>query len=195
MNSLEENSLLEEQGYSPAVTQETKAQAIRQALNGQRRLMTRAPDRVNIADVESVETVAERYIADCAVAGILPNMEGLCCVLGLSRAWVYQYLREKPNSESAMYINRLRMAWASLRISLAERQVLSAPMSIFLLKNSSMGFSDTPDNNELTPISPDPERPTWAYGMTEKEYREANIKRILESLPDLIEEDAPPGGD
>lgn len=186
--------LPEEQPYSPAVTQETKAAAIRQALNGQKALMIRSPDRVDIADVEAVETAAKKYIADCSTAGILPNIEGLCCVLGFSRQWLYQFLKEKPNSESAAYINRLRMAWTSLRISLAERQILSAPTTIFLLKNSGMGFSDVPADNSETPMQADPNRPEWAYGMSESEYAEAARKRIAAMVASLPEPDEPEEG-
>jgi len=185
--------LPEEQPYSPAVTQETKAAAIRQALNGQRGLMIRSPDRVDISDVDAVERAADKYIADCKTAGILPNVEGLCCVLGFSRQWLYQYLREKPNSESAAYISRLRMAWTSLRISLAERQILSAPTTIFLLKNSGMGFSDMPADNGDSQT--DVNRPGWAYGMAEGEYvREA--RKRLEAISDALPEpDDADGGD
>ena len=186
--------LPEEQPYSPAITQETKAAAIRQALNGQRGLMIRSPDRVDIADVDAVEHAAQKYIADCNTAGILPNIEGLCCVLGFSRQWLYQFLREKSSSESAAYINRLRMAWTSLRISLAERQILSAPTTIFLLKNSGMGFSDVPADNSETPMQADPNRPAWAYGMSESEYAEAVRKRIAAMVASLPEPDEPEEG-
>ena len=186
--------LPEEQPYSPAITQETKAAAIRQALNGQRGLMIRSPDRVDIADVDAVEHAAQKYIADCNTAGILPNIEGLCCVLGFSRQWLYQFLREKSSSESAAYINRLRMAWTSLRISLAERQILSAPTTIFLLKNSGMGFSDVPADNSETPMQADPNRPEWAYGMSESEYAEAVRKRIAAMVASLPEPDEPEEG-
>ncbi|MBQ9257970.1 MAG: hypothetical protein IJ181_12760 [Acidaminococcaceae bacterium] len=184
------------QPYSSEQTQEVKAVAIRQALSGQRALMIRSPDRVDIADVEAVEQAANKYIADCSTAGILPNIEGLCCVLGFSRQWLYQFLKEKPNSESAAFINRLRMAWTSLRISLAERQILSAPTTIFLLKNSGMGFSDVPADNNEAPIQTDPYRPEWAYGMSESEYAEAARKRIdamIASLPEPEDfDDIPP---
>lgn len=187
MGVTQDNNFLEDQGYSPAITQETKAAAIRQALNGQRGLMIRSPDRVDISDVEAVETAANRYIADCSTAGILPNIEGLCCVLGFSRQWLYKFLREKPNSESAAYINRLRMAWTSLRIGLAERQILSAPTTIFLLKNSGMGFADVPLDNNEAPVQTDPNRPEWAYGLSDAEYVEEirkHFEGIVEALPD-----------
>lgn len=183
------DELPEEQPYSPAITQETKAQAIRQALNGQKALMVRSTDRVDIADVEAVETAAKKYIADCSTAGILPNIEGLCCVLGFSRQWLYQFLKEKPNSESAQFINKLRMAWTSLRISLAERQILSAPTTIFLLKNSGMGFADVPLDNTEAPIQTDANRPEWAYGMSESEYAAASRKRIADIIAALPEPD------
>lgn len=189
MNDIDNLELPEGQPYSPQQTQETKAAAIRQALNGQRGLMIRSPDRVDISDVEAVEAAAKKYIADCSTAGILPNVEGLCCVLGFSRQWLYQFLREKPNSESAAYLNRLRMAWTSLRISLAERQILSAPTTIFLLKNSGMGFADVPLDNTEAPIQTDPNRPEWAYGMSESEYAAASRKRIADIIAALPEPD------
>lgn len=181
--------LPEEQPYSPAITQETKAQAIRQALNGQKALMVRSTGRVDISDVEAVEQAAGKYVDDCKTAGILPNLVGLCCILGISRQWMYQYLREKPNSESAQFINKLRMAWTSLRISLAERQILSAPTTIFLLKNSGMGFADVPLDNTETPMQIDPNRPSWAYGMSESEYAAASRKRIAAMIAALPEPD------
>lgn len=186
--------LPEEQPYSPAITQETKAQAIRQALNGQKALMVRSTGRVDISDVEAVEQAAGKYVDDCKTAGILPNLVGLCCILGISRQWMYQYLREKPNSESAQFINKLRMAWTSLRISLAERQILSAPTTIFLLKNSGMGFSDVPSDNSETSMQADPNRPEWAYGMSESEYAEAVRKRIAAMVASLPEPDEPEEG-
>ena len=156
--------------------------------------MVRSTGRVDISDVEAVEQAAGKYVDDCKTAGILPNLVGLCCILGISRQWMYQYLREKPNSESAQFINKLRMAWTSLRISLAERQILSAPTTIFLLKNSGMGFSDVPSDNSETSMQADPNRPEWAYGMSESEYAEAVRKRIAAMVASLPEPDEPEEG-
>ena len=191
MNNSQDSSLPEVTGkqYSPKQTQEVKAAAIRQAVEGQKSLMVRSDIRTDISDVQAVAEVAERYINDCAMAGLLPNTEGLCCALGLSRAWFYQFLREKASSPSALYLNKLRMAWVSLRISLAERQVLDPAMCIFVLKNSHMGFVNEPDGNDEMPMQTDPNRPEWAYGMSEAEYAAASRKRIADIIAALPEPD------
>ena len=128
--------------YSPRETSLIRKQAIQQAINSQKDLFLKSKDMVDISNINALTDRATEYIDACQNAGLVPNLEGLACCCGFSRAWLYLYLKEHPETESAMFIDRLRLGWASLRMSLAETKVLDPASSIFVLKNSNLGFAD-----------------------------------------------------
>ena len=144
----------ESRGYSPEKTAEVRKSAIRQAIRASRHLYVKSKERVNISDIEAVERAALSYVDACDAAGLPPNLEGLCCACGFSRQWLYQFLHDHPEHESAKYIDGLRLGWASLRMSLAESKQLDPASVIFALKNSGMGFSDRQEVEIVQPTDP-----------------------------------------
>lgn len=56
--------------------------------------------------------------------------------------------------------------------------MLDAPTTIFLLKNSHLGFVNEPQADDEPSF--DPNRPVWAYGLSDEEYEEQNLRRIRE---------------
>lgn len=127
--------------YNPKQTDEVRKSAIRKAIQSQRQLL-RATERIDISDLSALQEKAQLYMSSCEAAGVLPNLEGLASICGFSRQWLYEYLREHHDAVSARFIDSLRLAWSSLRISLAESKNLDPAVSIFILKNSGLGFSD-----------------------------------------------------
>ena len=119
----------------------------------------------------------------CADVGILPNLEGLAARLGLSRSFVYRYIREHGEKDpTALFLNQTRLSWASARMALAERGVLDTPMSIFILRNSGLNLSNR-DDPEVDVEEKEDNRPAWAYGMSDEEY----CKKLL-GIYEIIED-------
>ena len=164
--------------YSPEKTSLVRKQAIRDAINSQKNLFLKSKDRIDISDLDALTERASAYIDGCQTAGLVPNLEGLSCCCGFSRAWLYQYLKDHRDSESAKFIDRLRLGWASLRMSLAETKVLDPASAIFVLKNSNLGFADKTEYEVTQTENNDPYRPSWAIGLPEPVYR----KRLMEQI-------------
>lgn len=158
--------------YDPQATADVKSNAIAQVLQMQLRMGQKNPIRVDMRDVDAVRETAARYVKACADANIMPNIEGLCAQLGISRRWFYKYLDEHPDTQTAILLDRIRTEWASARIALAERGVLDSTMVIFLSLNSSLGFS-----NEHRLVVEPPSAPLEAVDS------DAARSRIVEALP------------
>ena len=166
-----EHDLIETEGkYSPAQTAEVRKSAIRQALKSQRQLF-KSKDRINIRDTKALEERTMIYIDACESSGLVPNLEGLCACCGFNRQWLYHFLNDHPETESAHFINSLRLSWASLRMSLAESKVLDPASTIFVLKNSGLGFSD---RQEIAIAPNDP--------MRDLDPEQAR-RRLIEAIP------------
>lgn len=126
----------------PSETLIVKSGAIGELLAGQAELLTRNPVKTDLNDYEAVRTVASEYMTACSNVGCLPNFEGLAAATGRSRRSLYQYLEKYAESPTAKYIDRLRTAWASLRIQAADKGLADVTASIFVLLNSNLGFSN-----------------------------------------------------
>lgn len=176
-------SVQRQQGYSPMITQQAKQEAIQSAVQGNTDLLKETVKRSDISNVEEVKAVVGQYIDNCSKVGLMPNFMGVAAALGLSRVWLYQYLREHSNSESAQYLNQLRHAFASIRISLAERGILDPAICIFTLRNSKLGLSNTPEASEQEEsITFDADREPWAYGLSDEEYAAERVRRFREYI-------------
>lgn len=162
--------------YSPRETADVKTQAIADVLGMQLALSQKSPDRVDFHDTEAVRATVERYVRACMSAGVLPNVEGMAAQLGVSRHWVYKFLDKYPDSETARFIDRCRTEWASARIALSERGICDSTITIFLLLNSSLGFT----NEHKIAISP-PENPLQTADPEEARRR---IAAAVASMPD-----------
>lgn len=172
----------EKQRYSPAQTAAIKNQMISDVVEAQRIMIGKHTDGVDLSDFNSVRLVTDDYMKQCNELKIAPSIEGLCGCLGLSRPWLYEYLRQHGDTPTAKFIDRLRTMWVAGKIALAEKGALDAGMVVFQMKNSSLGYSDAQKMEVVVAQNPDPDanRPRWAWGMDEETY----MKKIIEELPD-----------
>ena len=169
--------------YSPQQTQDIRKAAVADVLNAQTDLLKKADQRTDISDLGAVKAVVEGYIATCARVGICPNLEGVFAQLGISRSYGYRYIRENPDSDTALYLGQIRLMMASARMSLSERGLLDNAMSIFILKNSGLNFADRHEL-EIDQVDKDT-RPEWARGMSEEKYVQELLAAIPEPLDDV----------
>ena len=164
--------------YSPELTAQIRKAKVVDVLTAQTRLLERNPQKTDLHDLEAVKAVTSRYIETCKEIGFCPNVETLCAQLGIGRSWFYKYVKENPEDPTAQFLNRIRLAWAGARVSLAEAGAIDNSMSIFYLKNSGLNFSD---KHEIeVDMETKETRPTWALGMDEETY----AKKLIESLPE-----------
>ena len=159
--------------YSAKETAEIRNGLIKKAINAQLDIMTKCPVRTDLHDLTAVKEVAERYIQRCSEASILPNFEGLCASLGISRKWGYEFCRNHEEDKTAQYLNNLRLSMASVRMSLSESKVIDCASAIFILKNSGFGFADRIDIQPSEPHNP----------LQDLDPIEAR-RRLLESIPE-----------
>ncbi|MBR1585168.1 MAG: hypothetical protein IJ662_06490 [Clostridia bacterium] len=138
--------------YSPRETADIRSEAITAMLNSQLELSRKATERTDLHDLAAVQTTVERYVAACAGASVLPNIEGMAASLGVSRRRIYQIWDERPDDPVALYLDRKRLEWASARIALAERGMLDSTMSIFITLNSGLGYSNRHDVTVEMPL-------------------------------------------
>ncbi|MBR1606977.1 MAG: hypothetical protein IJ664_04635 [Clostridia bacterium] len=160
--------------YSPAQTQAVKAETIGDIVAAQARLLEKAPTKTDLNDLQAVKTVLSSYMQECACAGCLPTFEGAAAMLGFSRRGLYDRLERYPDSELAAYLDRMRTMWTAMRIAAADRGAVGETLSIFLLLNSSQGFSNQHQIQIEQPAAPLP-------SATESD---AARRRILEALPE-----------
>ena len=128
--------------YSPAETALVRMEAVSAIVDAQAKLLERAPTKTDLNDVAAVEAVVNGYMQECARLGCIPNFEGAAASLGYSRRGLYDRIERYPDSDVAAYLDRVRTAWASMRQMAADRGVADVTMSIFVLLNSSMGFTN-----------------------------------------------------
>ena len=86
----ENNDLPEKRrSYSPRETADVKSEAVTALLNSQLSLSQKASERTDLHDLTAVQETVERYVAACASAAVLPNIEGMAAALGVSRRRIY----------------------------------------------------------------------------------------------------------
>ena len=161
-------------GY-PSESAAVKREATQRMIQQQKEMLQllKARGRVNLDDLQEVTITAEKYMQSCERCGIYPNMLGFSAACGLSRATLYRYLSEK-NTPTSQYLEGLRTSWAAILLQAGLSRNASEAMSIFLLKNSSQGYSD---NAGLEIIPPRDER-------EELDQKAAEIMRKYQDLPD-----------
>lgn len=178
------------QRYSPQQTAAIRKAAVQDVILAQTDLLRKADTRTNLNDAEAVRRVTEEYIAVCGDVGIVPNLEGLAARLGMTRSYVYRFIREHgEDNPTAAYLNQARLSWASARMALAERGLLDSPMSIFILRNSGLNFSNR-DDPEVD-VEAQEKKPPWLRGLTEEE----ESRRLREYLQCLTPDDEDADGE
>ena len=128
--------------YSPQETALVRMETVSAIVDAQTKLLERAPAKTDLSDIAAVERVVNGYMQECARLGCLPNFEGCAAALGYSRRGLYDRIERHPDSDVAADLDRVRTAWASMRQMAADRGVADVTMSIFVLLNSSLGFTN-----------------------------------------------------
>lgn len=172
MQDNNELSTEKRKGYSPAETAAVKEATISGIVKLQTALMERAPEKTDLSDLKAVRQVANACMQKCADAGVLPNFEALAAALGYSRRGLYFYIEQRPDSETTIYIDRLRTSWAAMRQMAADRGAVGETMSIFVLLNSSLGFTNQHSIEIVQPASP-----------LEQMDTESARKKLIEAIP------------
>ena len=167
------DSIQKSSSYDAGRTQEAKRAAISAVLSAQAALSQKAPERTDLHDLAAVKDTVERYVSACAEAGIVPNVEGAAAALGVSRRRLYQVWDERPEDPVAVYLDKKRLEWASVRIALAERGAIDPTTAIFVTLNSGLGYSNRHDVLIEAPQTPFEQTDTAAAR-----------RRILEALPE-----------
>lgn len=134
--------------------------------------------RVNLLDIEQVQSRTQIYLDACAASGTIPNILGLSSFgFGCSRQWVNEFVRTHPDSESAEYIERLKDMFADILINASLSRTADSTMGIFVLKNCA-GFRD---RFEIEPVT------TQQSALGPLADPEELRKRIMESV--VIDDD------
>lgn len=144
--SREGNRLYNRKGNYKEVSDQLKAEALTAVIDQQMTLLKRVKDRgrVDLNKIDEVEMAAEAYMESCKQSNVYPSMLGFSAACGISRQWMYEYIRTHDN-ETSNYLDRLRSAWAAIIAQMGLSRQCSEPVAIFLLKNSGQGLSDRTD--------------------------------------------------
>lgn len=137
----------------PAETAMVRSSAVAEILSAQVDVL-KSREKVDLHDTEAVRLAAADYLQQCAERGTLPNLEGLAFRCGVSRRWVYEFLSKYPESETAKYLDLLRTGMASARISAMDKGAVDVTGSIFVLLNSSLGYSNNHQIELVQPTNP-----------------------------------------
>jgi len=160
--------------YSPALTAQIRMQNITDILTAKREMMKKSPDRVNLHDLDAVQGASDAYMEHCIKYSILPSFQGLSAFFGISRVALYKHLDRHRETPTGKYLEKLRSLYTDCRITAADRGSCPETLCIFLLKNTSEGYSDKSEI-ALTPEKPDP--------LGELDVQAAR-ERLLMSIPD-----------
>ena len=160
--------------YNPEQTAEVRRATINAIVSSQAELLERASERTDMNDLCAVQRITNECMQKCGEIGVLPNMELLAASLGMGRQTLYDYIHKNPYSKTTEYLDRVRTAWASMRQMAADRGAVDVTHTIFVLLNSSLGFT----NQHQIEIS-QADNPAWA-GRDPEEIR----RQYRESLPE-----------
>jgi hypothetical protein len=95
--------------------------------------------KLAIDDSEGIRKRTEEYLVACQRTGTLPTVEGLSRAYGISRKRLYNWFDSPQQGE---YLELVRDLFSEILQSEALKNNLSAPVSIFIMKNR-FEMSDT----------------------------------------------------
>ena len=114
-------------------------------------LLSSVDDRgkVNLRDPDAVKACAMLYLESCRRADCMPTFEGFSVALGYSRFDVYYVMRTRKDA-TVDFLNLFRTAIADITQTASYKRLSDNATSIFILKNSGLGFSDHGDEKNDT---------------------------------------------
>lgn len=127
------------------VSQAMKTEALDKIISQQQKTLSRVSTngRTDLTDLAAVQATANRYLEACKRATVVPTVSGLSAALGYSRQWVCEQAR-RPGA-IGQYLSALFSAFSAVLEQMGLMRMTSEPVSIFLLKNGSVGLSDRYD--------------------------------------------------
>ena len=135
----------------PEVSAHVKQEALTRVVNLQRdmlRMHRNRGHRIDLDSLEEVQECADRFMEACAKANVYPTMLAFAAATGWSRPTLYRYI-QSHSTESARFLDSLRSVWAAILAEMGLQRQASEAVSIFLLKNSGQGLTDS---HELTTL-------------------------------------------
>nr|AHF27191.1 hypothetical protein [uncultured bacterium Contig1777] len=173
----EKSSPARHEKYSGASqTQQARRETVQTIVELSSDLLQKAPVQVDLHDTEAVRRSAREMMQHCAQCGILPSVELLAAACGGSRRRIYNFLQLHPDHPTSILLDQLRTAFSAARIAAVDRGAADSTMSIFLLLNSSEGFSNTHSVEIVEPRNP--------LAVTAEEINAAR-KKYISALPEL----------
>lgn len=164
----------------PETAARLKAETVSETINIHRTALktVQTGGQVNLDDADAVAEAADTYLDACGRAGVVPTMLGFSACLGYSRKHIYSYIGAHNNA-TTRFLDALRSSWAAIMASLALNRQLSEPVSIFLLKNSGQGLTDSQQYEIVPPRSP--------FDEIDPEAARRRIDEIVACLPEPLE--------
>ncbi len=149
-----ENTVPRRGPYDPTITTQLRTEMVSQIVQVQQSLINKNTAKTDLNDTAAVRAVADAMTERCIEAGCLPNFEIFAASLGCSRQNLYKFCKNHPESETAELLDTLRTGWAGARQMASDRGAVDPTMSIFVLLNSGLDFSNRHDVLIESPSSP-----------------------------------------
>lgn len=141
---MSEAKALKRKTYSPRETAEVKNETLSKIIDAQHS-MRKADVRTDLHQTEEVKRITDEYFSKCRDAAICPSFEGIAAACGVSRKWMYEFMRLHPDSETTKYFQIVQTELAAIRTAAAEKGCVDPTFAIFTLLNSDQGYSNRHD--------------------------------------------------
>lgn len=136
-----------------------------------------ARERVDWNDLHDVRRRSLEYLECCKEAQAIPTVSGLAVfALGVTRQALNLYLREHPNTPTAVFLSQVKDCFSDVLETSALTRNIDSVMSIFVMKND----HDRADRVQLEPV-------TTAQPLGESVDRAALEQRIAGSV--IVDDD------
>ena len=108
-------------------------------------------ERVDWNDLHDVQRRSLEYLECCKEAQAIPTVSGLAVfALGVTRQALNLYLREHPNTPTAVFLSQVKDCLSDVLETSALTRNIDSVMSIFVMKND----HDRADRVQLEPVTP-----------------------------------------
>ena len=130
--------------------------------------------KIDLENIGLVKAISKQYLRACADSSTFPTMSGLARVMGCSRQALEYWMKNKPTTDTAKWLEIMRDLFADVLSEGALRNNANPVVSIFILK-SRFGLKDnTP--TETTPYD----------GQEEEEH--ATLEEFRKKYGNLLKE-------
>lgn len=114
-----------------------------------------ARGKIDLYATEEVRAAIMEYLEACRLSGTYPSMEGLASYCGVSRQWMYQFIKEKPGHETTQLLSVYQTMVSDILQNQSLYRNCDAVSMIFLTKNMvGLGFKDKIEHEVAVEPSP-----------------------------------------